>query len=104
MITVNLSKWWHALLAATPLIAMIATFGLWVDTRYMHRHIQARQNIEIQLDIANYRVKQYMLMEREGIELTVDEQLDFEARKRQVEDLEKEKNCLLGIAKCEDKP
>lgn len=103
MITINLTKWWHAAIAAAPLLALIATFALWVDTRYMHKHIQARQNVEIQLDIAKYRVKQYMLMEKNGIALTVDEEMDYEARQRQVEDLEEEKNCLLGISKCEDK-
>jgi len=97
MITVNISKWWHAVIAATPLLAMVATTAMWIDTRYMHREISERQYINLQYDMIEYHVRSYKKLIEEGHDLTVDEEMDYEARQRQLEFLEDERNRIMGL-------
>lgn len=96
-ITLNLTKWYHFIIAAMPIFASLVTFVLWFDTRYMHREISNTRFNELQIRIIQSQVRDYHEMVKNGEELTITEQMQFDLDKDQLKYLMSERNKLLGI-------
>ncbi len=96
-VTINLTKWYHFVLAAVPLIAMIATALMWVDTRYMHREISDIRFIELQIRIIDGHVRDYnRIIDADGT-LSAEDQMKREMDMDQLKNLMMERNKILGI-------
>jgi len=96
-VTINLTKWYHFVLAAVPLIAMIATALMWVDTRYMHREISDTRFIELQIRIIEGHVRDYnRIIDADGT-LSAADQMKREMDMDQLKNLMLERNKILGI-------
>lgn len=100
-VTINLTKWYHFVLGAIPLVAVIATTIMWIDTRYMHREISDTRFIEMQLRLVQMQVRQYNTRIKAGEVLTPEEQIQFDLDKDQLKLLLAERNKILGIGEDE---
>ena len=96
-VTINLSKWYHGLIAALPLLALLGSFALWLDTRYMHREISDTRFIELQIKIVERTVQDYNRRIDAGEVLNAQDQLDFEMEKAQLMFLMNERNKVLDL-------
>lgn len=96
-ININLSKWYHAVIAVLPVLALIGSFGLWLDTRYMHKEISDNRFIQLQIDIVNGQLMDYNRMIDEGKALTAKELQDYEMYKFRLQMLEQERSRKLQI-------
>ena len=96
-ITINLAKWWHGLIAALPILALVGSFALWLDTRYMHREISDTRFIELQIRIVQGNVRSFNRRIDNGEELNSQETLEFEMEKDQLKFLMNERNKILDI-------
>lgn len=96
-ININLSKWYHGVIAIMPLIALLGSGWFWLDTRYMHKEISDTRFIELQIKIVEGNVKAYNRIIAEGIVLGPQDQLEFDMEKDQLRFLMTERNKILGI-------
>ena len=96
-VTINLSKWYHYIMALAPLVAMLATAWFWLDTRYMHKEISDTRFIQLQLDIVSGQLMDYHRMIDNGETLTAKEQQDYEMYKFRLQMQETERSKKLGI-------
>lgn len=96
-VTINLTKWYHFVVAAVPLVAMIATALMWVDTRYMHREISDIRFIELQIRIIEGHVKDYNRIIDTNGTLSAEDQMNREMDIDQLKNLMFERNKILGI-------
>ena len=96
-IKINLSKWYHYIMELAPLVAMIATGLMWIDTRYMHRQISDTRFIELQIKIIDGHLNEYNRILDSGGTLTAAEQTKYEMNKHQLQNLTEERNKILGI-------
>lgn len=96
-VTINLTKWYHFVLGAIPLLALVGTTIMWIDTRYMHREISDTRFIEMQLRLVQMQVRHYNSRIRAGEVLTPEETIQFELDKDQLKLLLGERNKILGI-------
>ena len=101
-VTINLSKWYHLLLGSLPLLAMLATGAMWMDTRYMHKEISDTRFIELQIRIVQAQVRAYHKMVQNGERLTPEEQVQFDLDRDQLRFLMGERNRLLGLGDSEE--
>ena len=69
-ININLSKWYHGLIAILPLLALIGSFWLWLDTRYMHKEISDNRHLSLQIDVVNLQLMEYNRIIDSGQALT----------------------------------
>jgi hypothetical protein len=96
--TINVNKWYHGLLGALPLLALIGSFWLWLDTRYMHvemgtqlKQISDGRHIQLQMDIIKLQLMDFNRRIDGGHALTTQEQQDFDMLKFRLQLLEEEK-------------
>jgi len=96
MVTVNLSKWYHGLIAMLPLLALIGSFWLWLDTRYMHREIAQQQYTVLRYELALEKVKTFERLREDGHELDASERVEYNQAKTKLEFAQNEYNKMLG--------
>lgn len=95
--TLNLSKWYHGVIAILPVLALIGSFWLWLDTRYMHKEISDNRFIQLQIDIVSGQLMDYNRIIDEGRELSAKELQDYDMYKFRLQMLEQERSKKLGI-------
>jgi len=96
-ININLTKWYHFVVATAPVVAMFATGLMWVDTRYMHRQISDTRFIELQIKIVEGHIGSYHRIIDSGGILTATEKMKLELDMAQLKNLSAERNKVLGI-------
>jgi len=100
-VKISLTKWWHYLVAAVatigPIVTFVATGWLWLDTRYMHREISDRRSVDIQIMIIQGHLRDYIRILDSGIELSAQDELNYDLDKNRLQNLQNERNRLLGI-------
>jgi len=72
-LSINLTKWYHFILAVVPLVAMIATGMLWLDTRYMHKEMSDTRFIELQIRIVEGHIRDITRIRDAGGELSAND-------------------------------
>lgn len=100
-LTINISKWYHAVIALVPLIAMISTTAMWVDTRYIHKTISDNRFIELQIKIIEGQIKDYNRLIDAGVNPTAEEITRYNLDLEQLKNLINERNKILGIGDLE---
>lgn len=93
----KLSKVYTEILRALPLLALLGTAILWIDTRYMHREISDTRFIELQIKIVRDNVQEYNRRIDNGEEFGAQEQLEFDMEKDQLRFLMNERNKILDL-------
>lgn len=96
-ITINLSKWYHALLSAVPLILLVGTAIAYVDFRYLHKEIADTRYIDMQLALVNNKIQQYHRFVQSGGVPTEMEKINYEIDVDQLKKYTDERNKKLGI-------
>lgn len=94
---VRLFKFYRRVLDFLPLVAMLFTLGIWVDTRYMHKEISDIRFIELQIKILDGQIKDYHRIVDAGGRLTADEKVKYDSDLQQLRNLMSERNKILGI-------
>lgn len=97
MTKTELIKWYKHILQVLPVIAMLGTLSLWVDTRYMHKEISDIRFVELQVRIIEGQLQMYNRIVDRGDTLTLDEQWRYEMDTEQLKNLTTERNKMLGI-------
>lgn len=104
MVTINVNKWYHGLLAALPLLALIGSFALWLDTRYMHVEVGAKikeisdgRHLSLQIDVINLQLMEFNRMLDAGVELNAAQQQRYDMLKFRLQLLEEEKKNALQL-------
>ncbi len=96
-INIDLKKWYSIILKSVPVLAMIATAFMWVDTRYMHRDISNTRFIELQIRIVQGHIRDYTrIVDSNGV-ITASDTVQHEMDKDQLKNLMAERNKILGI-------
>ena len=90
-INISLSKWYHGLIAILPLLALIGSFWLWLDTRYMHKEISDNRHLSLQIDVVNLQLMEFNRMIDAGQNLTASQQQKVDMLRFRLQLLEKEK-------------
>ena len=100
-LNINLTKWWHYLIAAVstlgPIIAFCGTAWMWLDTRYMHREISDTRYIELQMKIIEGHIRDYNRIVAGGGTPSPDDVMNYELDLDQLKNLQQERNRILGI-------
>ena len=100
-VNVSLTKWWHYIVAVVatvgPIITFCATAWLWLDTRYMHREISDRRSVDTQIMIIQGHLRDYTRIIDSGRELSAQDELNYDLDKTRLQNLQAERNRLLGI-------
>ncbi len=91
------SKFYTEFLRALPVLALLGTVVLWIDTRYMHREISDTRFLEIRIEMVSDNVQEYNRRIDAGETLSAQEQLEFEMEKDQLRFLMNERNKLLDL-------
>ena len=100
-VNLSLTKWWHYLVATVATLAPIITFSatawLWLDTRYMHRNISDTRHIDTQIMIVQGHLRDYTRILDADIDLSAQDEINFDLDKARLQNLITERNKLLGI-------
>ena len=80
-----------------PVIAMIATAGMWIDTRYMHQDISNTRFIELQIRIVQGHIRDYTRLVDAGDIINANDTVQHEMDKDQLKNLMEERNKILGL-------
>ena len=96
-VNISLSKWYHGVIALLPVLALIGSFWLWLDTRYMHKEISDNRFIQLQIDVVSGQLTHYNRMIDDGTSLSAKEIQDYEMYKCRLQMLEQERSKKLQI-------
>ena len=96
-VKINLTKWYHFVIATAPVIAMCLTFFMWVDTRYMHKEISDGRFIELQIRIVQSAVDSHNKIIDAGGTVSASDATKHELDMDQLKNLITERNKTLGI-------
>jgi len=80
-----------------PLLATITTTAMWVDTRYMHKEISDTRFIDLQIKILEMGISEHENKVDSGEPISVSATRNYQLNIKQMEDLMRERNKLLGI-------
>ena len=96
-ITINMPKVFNFIKVIVPVVAMVATAGMWIDTRYMHRDISNTRFIELQIRIVQGHIRDYTrIVDANGV-ITASDNVQHEMDMDQLKNLMSERNKILGI-------
>lgn len=88
-------KWFIDLL---PVLALIGTGLLWIDSRYMYRNISDARHVEIQLQMYERELKRYeRRVDNNGYIPSSEETREYDVLKQQVMLLTKQRNKIIGL-------
>ena len=94
---INVTKIGSFLKVVVPLAAMMATMGMWIDTRYMHQDISNTRFIELQIRIVQGHIRDYTrIVDAEG-DISANDVVQHEMDKDQLKNLMDERNKILGL-------
>ena len=94
---INVTKVGAFLKVVLPLIAMFATAGMWIDTRYMHQDISNTRFIELQIRIVQGHIRDYTrIVDANGV-ISANDVVQHEMDKDQLKNLMDERNKILGL-------
>ncbi len=96
-VKINLTKWYHFVVAIVPVVAMLATGFMWMDTRYMHKEISDTRFIELQIRIVEGHIRDHNRIVDAGGELSAEDVFENEMDVDQLKNLMAERNKILGI-------
>ncbi len=96
-INIDIKKWYHFILKAVPVIAMIATASMWIDTRYMHKEISDTRFIELQIRIVQGHIRDYTRIVDANGTITANDEVQHIMDIDQLKNLMAERNKILGI-------
>lgn len=85
--------------AIMPILGVIGTAFLWLDTRYMHRQISDNRYIEMQILVLERSIEDYEDDLNAGVKIKPEDKRDYQLEVAQLESLLRERNKLLGIGK-----
>lgn len=94
---INITKIATFFKVVLPLTAMIATAGMWIDTRYMHQDISDTRFIELQIRIVQGHIRDYTRLVDAGDTITANDTVQHEMDKDQLKNLMEERNKILGL-------
>lgn len=80
-----------------PLVTLMATTAMWVDTRYMHREISDTRFIDLQIQILEMSIVEYENKINNELPVTMDETRRYNLNVDQMKNLMKERTNTLGI-------
>ena len=84
-------------LTIMPILAMLGTGAMWVDTRYMHKQISDIRYIDIQIRIVQGHIKDYERLKDSGSKLTTSDETSHSTDMTQLDHLLVERNRMLGL-------
>ncbi len=96
-VSINLTKWYHFALAIVPLVSLIATSLMWMDTRYMHKEMSDTRFIELQIRIVEGHIRDYTRVRDNGGVLSAGDEIKLNMDTAQLQNLMVERNRMLGI-------
>ena len=96
-LSINLTKWYHFVFAIVPVVSMIATGMLWLDTRYMHKEMSDTRFIELQIRIVEGHIRDITRIRDAGGELSANDEIKLAMDLAQLQNLMLERNKTLGI-------
>ncbi len=96
-VSINLTKWYHYVLAIVPLVSMIATAWMWMDTRYMHKEMSDTRYIELQIRVVEGHIRDYTRVRDNGGLLSATDEIKLDMDLAQLQNLMQERNRMLGI-------
>jgi hypothetical protein len=94
---VNVKKTLTTLITILPLLALLGTGAMWVDTRYMHKQISDTRYIDLQIKIVQGHIREYERLKTSDAPLTMSDESNYNTDLRQLDNLLSERNKLLGI-------
>ena len=96
-IKIDIPKMLNFFKIIVPVIAMVATAGMWIDTRYMHQDISNTRFIELQIRIVQGHIRDYTrIVDSDGV-ITASDTVQHEMDKEQLKNLMSERNKILGL-------
>ena len=96
-VSINLTKWYHFVIAIVPIISMIATAWMWMDTRYMHKEMSDTRFIELQIRIVDGHIRDYTRIVDNGGTLSATDEIKLTMDLAQLQNLMLERKKMLGI-------
>jgi hypothetical protein len=84
-------------LTVMPILAMLGTGAMWVDTRYMHKQIADIRYIDMQIRIVKGHIKDFERLKDSGSELTTADETSYSTNMTQLDHLLVERNRMLGL-------
>jgi len=96
-VSINLTKWYHFVLAIIPVVSMFATSFMWMDTRYMHKEMSDTRFIELQIRIVEGHIRDYTRVRDNGDVLSAVDEIKLNMDTAQLQNLMVERNRMLGI-------
>lgn len=94
---INVTKIGAFLKVVVPITAMIATAGMWIDTRYMHQDISDTRFIELQIRIVQGHIRDYTRIIDSGGVISASDTVQHDMDIDQLKNLMEERNKILGI-------
>jgi len=94
---INITKIAAFLKVAVPLVAMFATAGMWIDTRYMHQDISNTRFIELQIRIVQGHIRDYTRIVDADGDISANDTVQHEMDKDQLKNLMNERNKILNL-------
>ena len=92
-VTINLNKWYHWLIASLPLLGLLGSLTLWVDTRHMHKDIADIRWLDVQILIIDGHILDYTRIENP----TTADTIAYELSRDQLNLLKGERSKELGL-------
>lgn len=83
--------------AILPLISIVLSTALWVDSRYIHRTIADVRNISLQIQIIDLAIAKYEQKMDEDGELTATERRLYDISVNELTYLQEERKRLIGL-------
>lgn len=96
-VSINLTKWYHFVLATVPVVSLIATSLMWMDTRYMHKEMSDTRFVELQIRIVEGHIRDYTRVRDNGDVLSATDEIKLNMDLAQLQNLMVERNRMLGI-------
>ena len=93
----NLPTWLNKVLSILPLVALLSTSLMWVDTRYIHREISDTRFIDLQIKIIQGHVRDYERVKDSGANPTSSDESNYKLDMQQLEYLMIERTKKLGL-------
>ena len=93
----EMPSWLNKVLSVLPLIALLSTSLMWIDTRYLHRDISDTRYIDLQIKIVQGHTRDYERMKDSGIKISANDESNYRIDMKQLEYLMVERNRTLGL-------
>ena len=103
-VTLNLSKWYHYVLAMVPVISLLGTLFFWLDARHISKtdytqftKIVDIRYVDLQIRLINGQIRDYNRIVDRGEVPSAQDTTDHDLDKDQLKNLTTERNKMLGI-------